>query len=294
MEAFEVKVEDLKIDPVLVAANLPRTEDDITLFEAALDADGGIRDPLVVWDRDGDGTLTIVDGMNRREYAVKRKIERLKVVVKDFDSIEAATFWIRLNQDARRNLTSDQRAYFIGALLDSIKSDGDLISFLETFQRWDLVEEYGETRGKQETYYREYVAKAYNIAPRTATNYHQYFRGLRRVEMDNPELARMILQGRITVNQNTVSKCKDIGPDVKLATVADIFVAVSVEPAPAMGRQQVRKEIKSTLQKFESNPSDETFDQVLKILQSYLAQYGNSGSEIRKTVELPVAQARVA
>ncbi len=62
----------------------------------------GLRDPILVW-----GEI-IVDGLNRYEICTYHGIE-LKVMRRDFDSIDDAKVWMIDNQLARRNLTDGQK-----------------------------------------------------------------------------------------------------------------------------------------------------------------------------------------
>jgi len=72
----------------------------------------GCRDPLVIW---GD---ILIDGHNRFEICTRNEFE-FKTVAKEFESNEAASEWIILNQFGRRNLTPEAARLLRGKLYNS-------------------------------------------------------------------------------------------------------------------------------------------------------------------------------
>lgn len=97
-----------RIDPEF-AALLPKpTPERVNDLLKQLEAEG-CRDPLVVWSEEN----IIVDGHTRFDLCEIRRIP-YEVTYLDFDSRDAVFDWMCANQLSRRNLTDDERAYFIG------------------------------------------------------------------------------------------------------------------------------------------------------------------------------------
>jgi methylase of polypeptide subunit release factors len=78
----------------------------------------GIRDPLVVWRRNGE--LILLDGHHRYELAQKHGLD-FKIVEMEFDDESQAVQWVLRNQLARRNLTDEQRTLVLGRLYNQMK-----------------------------------------------------------------------------------------------------------------------------------------------------------------------------
>jgi N6-adenosine-specific RNA methylase IME4 len=75
----------------------------------------GCKSPLAVW----NGTL--IDGHNRFEICTKHSLP-FRIEEIDFPNFDAAIIWIEENQLGRRNLTTDQFAYFIGKKYERLKN----------------------------------------------------------------------------------------------------------------------------------------------------------------------------
>jgi ParB-like chromosome segregation protein Spo0J len=78
----------------------------------------GIRDPLIVWKEEN----AIVDGFNRFEIAKELSLVP-DVRYHSFPDIHEAKKWMLRNQLGRRNLTPDERAYFLGQLYNEMKTE---------------------------------------------------------------------------------------------------------------------------------------------------------------------------
>jgi hypothetical protein len=68
----------------------------------------GIRDPLVVWERD-DGDVILLDGHNRWKISTQHGGIPFNIVKKHFGSREEALIWVIDNQLGRRNLPKFDR-----------------------------------------------------------------------------------------------------------------------------------------------------------------------------------------
>lgn len=113
-------VTDIKIDVELESLLPTLSAEEAAQLEANLVADGKATDPLTVWAQTG----TLLDGHNRlkicRKHGLTYQIHR--VSLPDFS---AARGWIATHQLGRRNLTPEQREYYIGtAYLAKKKAPG--------------------------------------------------------------------------------------------------------------------------------------------------------------------------
>jgi hypothetical protein len=97
-----------KINETFKAFMPPLTQDEYDRLEQNIKEEG-CREPLVIWRQ----TDEIVDGMNRFEICEKNDVA-YKVVFLNFENEEQALDWIADNQAGRRNLTHQQRIYFLG------------------------------------------------------------------------------------------------------------------------------------------------------------------------------------
>lgn len=84
-----------------------RTPEEFVLLRRSIIEDG-IRDPIVLTD---DGF--IVDGYGRWEIAKELKL-KVKTFVKEFKDDDAVYTWMAANQFGKRNLTKEQRDYYMG------------------------------------------------------------------------------------------------------------------------------------------------------------------------------------
>ena len=86
------------------------TEDEYSLLEASVVANG-VRDPLVVWRRDGQ--LVLLDGHHRYQIAQRHGLA-FGVKQLDLPDLTAAKLWVIRNQLGRRNLTPAEVSYYRG------------------------------------------------------------------------------------------------------------------------------------------------------------------------------------
>lgn len=95
----------------------PLRPEEYRLLRASIEREG-IREPLVVWPRDGQ--LILVDGHNRYRIARELGLE-CPVVERQFGSLEEVLDWVDQNQIARRNLTDAQFTVVIGRIYEREK-----------------------------------------------------------------------------------------------------------------------------------------------------------------------------
>jgi hypothetical protein len=96
---------NLTIDPEFLALIPPLAPDKIQGLELELIADGGPRDPIIVWQHSGQNI--IVDGHNRFALCQKHGLQ-YRVSIKHFENRDEAKAWMFSNQLNRRNLTDEQ------------------------------------------------------------------------------------------------------------------------------------------------------------------------------------------
>jgi len=89
------------------------TAEEFAGLEAQILADGEIRESGLFWTDPATKINLVIDGHNRREIA-KRHNKKMYWDEKKFDDRQAVIQWIVDHQLGRRNLTDQQRAYFIG------------------------------------------------------------------------------------------------------------------------------------------------------------------------------------
>lgn len=100
----------IRIDPEFRRLIAPLSSDEYAQLEANLVAAHGARDSIVVW----QGLL--LDGHNRYEICKRLGLRYTVKPITLADRV-AARIWIRWNQLGRRNLTDDQRAMNVSALM---------------------------------------------------------------------------------------------------------------------------------------------------------------------------------
>lgn len=100
----------LQVEPELGKFLRRLTPDELALLESSLLAEG-VRDPLVVWRRNGERVL--LDGHHRYEIARRHGLE-FRVQEIELADLAAAKRWVIRNQLGRRNLTPAEVAYYRG------------------------------------------------------------------------------------------------------------------------------------------------------------------------------------
>ena len=107
----------IRIDETIQRALLPLRDEEFQLLEQSVLAEG-IRDPLVVWNHDGEYVL--LDGHHRYQLAQKHGLQFSTVELEFADESEAVQ-WVLRNQLARRNLTDEQRTLVLGRYYNTLK-----------------------------------------------------------------------------------------------------------------------------------------------------------------------------
>lgn len=108
---------DIATHPEIERRLFPLRDEEYRALRASIEREG-VREPLIVWPR--DGRLVLVDGHNRWRIAQELGIE-CPVAERKFGNLEEALDWIDRNQIARRNLTDAQFAVVIGRIYEREK-----------------------------------------------------------------------------------------------------------------------------------------------------------------------------
>lgn len=136
----------------------------------------GIREPITIW----KGHDIVVDGMNRLELARKHDL-KYEMSFMDFADKEEAFDWMASNQTGRRNLTREQRAYFLGReYRKTVGSAGG-----------DFISEEGKEKGVVV----EQLAEKHNVSASTVAKADRYAAAVDRISSFNPEARQALLTG---------------------------------------------------------------------------------------------------
>lgn len=124
----------------------------------------------------------LIDGHNTLAICKANKItlpEEAQVVLADREAVFA---WMRANQLARRNLTSEQRAYFIGKEYEFRKKpQGEVLGKICTLPPGGMAEKMGEEQ---------------KVSTRTIKNNAKFAAGVDKISATDPEAKAAILSGK--------------------------------------------------------------------------------------------------
>lgn len=177
-----------------------RTEEERTLLRQSIIEDG-VRDPLAL-----DTTGNILDGYGRWEIAEELKLPVKTIVIQHLETDEQKFAWMARNQFGKRNLTKEQRDYYMGirgaAALQSHGGDrGVSATGTNSGCPPETVESIAEEHGVDESTVRKNIdyAKAVNTAP--------------------PKVKDAILSGKSGLKKKAITegpafcqKCSRVGP----------------------------------------------------------------------------------
>ena len=147
----------------------------------------GVRDPLVVWPK--DGKLVLVDGHQR--YRICMELGKtFPVVERNFADLDEALDWVDRNQIARRNLTDEQFAVVIGRIYERRKKKA------KGFEDRDLSRAQIE-HGDKSAATAKAIASEFGVGQATVRRAADFARAVEAIEQMSPELAARILQGKV-------------------------------------------------------------------------------------------------
>jgi hypothetical protein len=167
----------LQIDPEFRSLLPILTAQERVALEQSIEREG-CRDALIVW---GD---TLVDGHNRHEICTRRGFP-FEVRQMVFDSREDVLIWICANQNARRNITPEQKAYLQGRMYKAEKKKAGARTDLASPQNGERLTTA------------ERIAAELGVSKNTIERAWQYARAVDTLAEASPTIKRKILSGEI-------------------------------------------------------------------------------------------------
>ena len=198
---------DLKIDPEFEEKIPPLTEDEFSLLEQNIVADGEVLDPLIVWNN------TILDGHNRYRILKKHSEIPFKTFPKEFPDKYAAIAWICRNQLGRRNLTPEQKRYLVGKQYKAEKaSHGAEDGFRGNRFTGGLVSPQNEDL-LESTKTSERIAKENGTSKSYVERAEKYADGVDAADEVLPGMRKELLSGTIHPTQSAVTAVARAAPE---------------------------------------------------------------------------------
>jgi len=176
---------ELVILPEIQQRLLPLRPEELAELERSV-LEEGIRDPLVVWRRNGQ--LILVDGHHRYELAKKHGLS-FQIVERQFDSLDEVLIWIDRNQLARRNLTDEQRAVVIGRLYKALKKEP------HRPKKDENGENFAPFSGSHAT--ARAVAEQVGVNEKTVRNAAKFTEAVEALQQVSPKAAEVVLRGEV-------------------------------------------------------------------------------------------------
>ena len=224
----------LTIDETIRRTLIPLREDELQLLEQSVLSEG-IRDPLVVWNRNGEYVL--LDGHHRYQLAQKHGLS-FSTVEMEFDDESHAVQWVMHNQLARRNLTDEQRTLLIGQLYNQMK--------LEPLQKLsDSGVKFTPGAGSHAT--ARHVGNMFGVSEKTVRNAAEFAKAVDALVEIEPKAAEAVLLGKVPDAKTALPK---VEPEL-LPKVAERIAqgnANSVKDAVERIRREERQTTKPVLQ----------------------------------------------
>jgi hypothetical protein len=186
----EVEAQSITILPQIEDLLYPLKPEELANLEASI-RQHGVREPLCLWDRDGE--LILVDGHNRYAVATRNGVP-FPTTTLEFQDLEEVLDWVDKNQIGRRNLTDEERAVTLGRIyqrkLDEKRAAGRASNV-------EKEAEGGKSPGERMS---DTVASEWNIGSATvkrASNFAEAVAALKDVGENGVKASRLVLQGAI-------------------------------------------------------------------------------------------------
>lgn len=176
----------LQIDPEFRNLLPTLTAEETAALEESLEREG-CRDALIVWGN------TLVDGHNRHEICTRRGFP-FQVRQMDFDSREDVIIWICTNQNARRNITPEQKAYLQGRRYETEKKKCTANQYTA-----DAAPQNGERQTTAER-----IASEVGVSKNTIERAGQYARAVDTLAEASPTIKQKILSGEINQSRSAI------------------------------------------------------------------------------------------
>ena len=214
---------ELCILPEIQQRLLPLRDEELRELERSV-LEEGIRDPLVVWRKDGQ--LILVDGHHRYELAKKHGLS-FQIIEREFRDLDEVLIWIDRNQLGRRNLTDEQRAVILGRLYKAVKQNPilNLKQFQNTPSKLAQNGEFSRTEKfsvrSDNAMTSQDIAAMAGVTNRTLRNTAKFTEAFEALEAISPEAARIVLSGEVRDALTNLH----LVPKEALAFVADQIVS---------------------------------------------------------------------
>lgn len=197
-----MKLGDIKIDPEFQSAIRKLTDDEFALLEENIVSDGEVRDPLVIWNG------LILDGHHRYQILQKHPDIPFKTSEKteaDIPNRAAASAWIYKNQMGKRNLTKEERDYYIGKRYEAEKEIGVVRDestgrFLPMDQNDPPEEEKGSGHITAKK-----IAKEIGMGEVYVRRAEQFAKGLDEADKVDPGFREDVLSGKVKTTKKAVT-----------------------------------------------------------------------------------------
>jgi hypothetical protein len=279
-----ILIDSLVVHPVLEQANPQRTDDELSTLEEQIINEGRLREPLTIWtyngeDQDYAGRNLLVDGFSRRRIVMRlHEMQNFSPLVPvwfaDFESLEHARYWVGINQDAKRNLTTEQKAYYYGKLYKELKNEQNLRAYMESKGR--SVVKVGDLA--------EFIAELHRVSKRYVFFSSDFYDGIEKIARKNPDFASRILSRQVVDEQgdyvsvsmesvkklSKIKKVRDINSlhDLKEAVKGDQEKKATIAKASVTGSGVDTDKL---YREFLNDPSSKRLDELVKALKDVLS-----------------------
>lgn len=268
------------IDPEIRDLLPPRSDDESTRLSEAIQLDG-CREPLVVWQ--GHGIL--LDGHGRYEVCQEHKI-KFETVAIGLPDRNAAIEWVVNNQLAKRNLTDERRAYYIGKQYLAQKQK-DSTGNLPSGQNVRLAENTAKK-----------IAEQHGVSERTVRRSSVF---AQKVD-EQPEPAKeAILSGKSGTKKNEVinappgklfcDRCSRVGVNPKCTRCAEVRKEAK-KPAREPGVEETKKRKAAGRVKFDWRQFDDAFGILMRQIDRVGNEYGDKEGPQADALRKQLAQFR--
>jgi 16S rRNA G966 N2-methylase RsmD len=187
---MEVKIMELIILPEIQRRLMPLQPEELAELERSV-LEEGIRDPLVVWRKDGQ--LILVDGHHRYELAKKYGL-KFQIVEREFRDLDEVLIWVDRNQLGRRNLTDAERSIVRARIYEIKKKPRGRPPKEENVQNLHIFSE--EEKDISEDTATE-VAQQTGVSRRTILNDVKFKEAWERLQEISPKAAEIVLRDEV-------------------------------------------------------------------------------------------------
>ncbi len=224
----------------------------------------GCKDPLIVWTKNNEKIL--VDGHNRFKICSRNHVN-FKVDELTFENDDEVLQWIINRQMGRRNLTSDQMAFYRGFKYLHMK---------KKMGGYDKVISKGSTETTSEI-----LAKEFNVSSATIRRDASFAQGVELVGKSNPGLKMEILQGLTKIPKKDIqflASVKDDNP--KFKNEADLYNKLVIWKNDALNK--IESKLEKAIEEDEDVNKAELFPDYearVKRIKSLIVTYMNNAIE---------------